>query len=155
MRWFRGREGSRTQQQSSPAHGTNADKTNAPLAGSPAGGSPAGTPSTAGSQAAGSSSTGTSQAGVRRLHMVYRGEVQGVGFRWNALHVANNLDLTGWVRNEWDGSVTMELQGPDDRIARFFTEFHKQYQRFPISYVIDEKEDIPPVECEPDFRVRY
>ena len=145
MRWFRGREDSRTQQQSSPAHDTNADKTNMPLAGSPASGSPA----------AGTSSADASRAGVRRLHMVFRGEVQGVGFRWNALHVANNLDLTGWVRNEWDGSVTMELQGTDDRIARFFTDFNKQYQRYRIDYVIDEKDDIPLRDDEGDFQVVF
>ena len=30
----------------------------------------------------------------RRLHIVFRGEVQGVGFRWNALRVASDLGLT-------------------------------------------------------------
>lgn len=91
----------------------------------------------------------------RRLHIVFRGEVQGVGFRWNALHVASDLGLCGWVRNEWDGSVTMELQGSDGQIARFFTDFNRQYRRFRINYVIDEKEDIPLRDDEGGFQVLF
>ena len=91
----------------------------------------------------------------RRLHIVFRGEVQGVGFRWNALHVADALSLCGWVRNEWDGSVTMELQGSDDQIARFFTDFNKQSRHFPINSVIDEKEDIPLRDDEGGFQVLF
>lgn len=48
-----------------------------------------------------------------RLHIRYSGRVQGVGFRMTAGAVAESLNLTGWVRNEPDGSVSLELQGPD------------------------------------------
>jgi len=48
-----------------------------------------------------------------RLHIRYTGRVQGVGFRMTAQAVAESLNLTGWVRNEPDGSVTLEIQGPD------------------------------------------
>lgn len=92
---------------------------------------------------------------VRRVHMHFTGEVQGVGFRWNARTCATQLGLTGWVLNEWDGSVTMELQGTSEQIALFFTAFNKQYQRFPINYVIDEKEDIPPRDDEGAFEVVF
>ena len=46
------------------------------------------------------------------------GLVQGVGFRWRAQQAANLYGCTGWVRNEWDGSVTMELQGEEEQINR-------------------------------------
>ncbi len=39
------------------------------------------------------------------------GRVQGVGLRWRAAQAARLYDCTGWCRNEWDGSVTMEIQG--------------------------------------------
>lgn len=93
---------------------------------------------------------------VRRLHLVFRGEVQGVGFRWTSSRCANSVGCTGWVRNEPDWqTVTMELQGTQEQISTFFGAFAHAYARYPIEYVIDEKDDIPPVEGEPDFRVRY
>lgn len=46
-----------------------------------------------------------------RMRYVFYGNVQGVGFRYRAYHAAQSLGLTGWVRNEYDGSVAMEVQG--------------------------------------------
>lgn len=46
-----------------------------------------------------------------RMRYNFTGFVQGVGFRYRAYHAAGLLNLTGWVRNEYDGSVTMEVQG--------------------------------------------
>lgn len=48
-----------------------------------------------------------------RKHFVFYGRVQDVGFRYTAKHLARMMGLTGWVRNEWDGTVTMELQGSE------------------------------------------
>lgn len=42
--------------------------------------------------------------------------MQGVGFRWRALQAAYHFGCTGWCRNEWDGSVTMEIQGEAEQI---------------------------------------
>ena len=47
---------------------------------------------------------------IRRAY-IFTGRVQRVGFRDRALHGAVSLGLTGWVRNEADGSVSMEVQG--------------------------------------------
>ena len=48
-----------------------------------------------------------------RRHYVFHGDVQGVGFRWRAQQAAKLYGLTGWVRNDWEGTVTMELQGDE------------------------------------------
>ena len=53
-----------------------------------------------------------------RKRLVFRGRVQGVGFRWRARAAAHNAGATGWVRNNYDGSVTMELQGDEAQIDR-------------------------------------
>ena len=53
---------------------------------------------------------GQCRKGVRK-HIVFHGRDQGVGFRYTAKYLAQSLELTGWVRNEWDGTVTMEVQG--------------------------------------------
>lgn len=93
---------------------------------------------------------------VRRLKLRFTGQVQGVGFRWTARHVANELGLTGWVRNEPDGSVSMELQGRSADLAVFFTRFDREYANYPIRYIIDEKDDIVPHDGESGpFMVRF
>ena len=48
-----------------------------------------------------------------RKHIVFYGRVQGVGFRYTAKYLARSLGLTGWVRNDWEGTVTMEVQGSE------------------------------------------
>lgn len=53
-----------------------------------------------------------------RRHIVFYGWVQGVGFRYRARHAAQMYGCTDWCRNEWDGSVTMEIQGEEDNIDR-------------------------------------
>lgn len=57
-------------------------------------------------------------APLHRRRFRFYGTVQGVGFRWRARHAAEGLGLTGWVRNEYDGSVTLELQGGDGQLDR-------------------------------------
>lgn len=44
------------------------------------------------------------------------GRVQGVGFRFAAVRRAHELGVTGWVRNQDDGSVQALLQGRPDQI---------------------------------------
>ncbi len=51
-----------------------------------------------------------------RKHLTFWGWVQGVGFRYRAFHAACRVGATGWVCNNDDGSVTMEIQGTEDQI---------------------------------------
>lgn len=53
---------------------------------------------------------------VIRKRLVFSGFVQGVGFRWRARRAAEAVGATGWVRNDWSGTVTMEIQGTEDKI---------------------------------------
>ena len=53
-----------------------------------------------------------------RKHISFYGWVQGVGFRYRARHAAELYGCTGWVRNEWDDSVSMEIQGTEDAIDK-------------------------------------
>ena len=48
---------------------------------------------------------------IVRKHIVFYGRVQGVGFRYHSYYIANSLGLTGTVKNLYDGSVEMEVQG--------------------------------------------
>ena len=51
-----------------------------------------------------------------RKYIRFYGWVQGVGFRYRAKQAADLYGCTGWVKNEYDGSVTMEIQGSEDQI---------------------------------------
>ncbi len=53
---------------------------------------------------------------VIRKKISFTGAVQGVGFRYRAQYAANGCGVTGWVKNEWDGSVSMEAQGTERQI---------------------------------------
>lgn len=50
----------------------------------------------------------------------FSGHVQGVGFRYTALQVAREFEVTGYVKNLADGRVLVEAEGRADEVAAFF-----------------------------------
>lgn len=53
----------------------------------------------------------------RRMELSIHGRVQRVGFRHFTVTKANRLnDVTGWVKNERDGSVQLVAEGPPDQL---------------------------------------
>ena len=85
-----------------------------------------------------------------RKHFVFHGKVQGVGFRYTAKYLALSLGLTGWARNEWDGTVTMEVQGRETLINKLLVGLN-QNQFISIEW-IDTREI--PLEEEKAFSVK-
>lgn len=86
-----------------------------------------------------------------RKHFRFTGRVQGVGFRYRAKYAANGMCITGWVKNEWDGSVEMEVQGTEEAIDRMLIMINSGDY-----IVIDniESQEIPLLENESGFHVR-
>ena len=86
-----------------------------------------------------------------RKHYIFNGQVQGVGFRYRAVKIAETLGLTGWVRNLWDGTVEMEVQGTGADIRQMISMLREQ--RF---IVIDEicERTVPALKDENSFRIR-
>ncbi|MCI6756436.1 MAG: acylphosphatase [Lachnospiraceae bacterium] len=85
---------------------------------------------------------------VRRRIQFY-GRVQGVGFRWKATQLARRYDLTGWVRNNEDGSVTMEVQGEHMAIFVMLSQLKNDPY---IEVTRQEIKEIPIAEKEREFR---
>ena len=53
---------------------------------------------------------------LQRITVRYEGRVQGIGFRYTAVSLAQGLKLTGWVKNEFDGSVSVVAEGAEDQL---------------------------------------
>jgi len=53
---------------------------------------------------------------MRRVHVIVSGSVQGVGYRYTARMIADEIGVTGWVRNRRDGTVEAEVEGTPDQV---------------------------------------
>ena len=58
-------------------------------------------------------------------HIIVKGMVQGVGFRFYAIHEARSLNLCGFVRNCADGSVESEAEGPRELVEEYIKALHR------------------------------
>ncbi len=88
---------------------------------------------------------------IIRKYLKIRGSVQGVGFRYRAEHAAELIGVTGWVRNDPDGAVSMEVQGTEEQIDKVIMIINQG------TYIDIQSLDakmIPLAEDEYGFRVR-
>ncbi|MDX1520325.1 MAG: acylphosphatase [Anaerolineae bacterium] len=53
-----------------------------------------------------------------RAHVFISGRVQAVSFRWYTLQMAQELGLTGWVRNLMDGRVEAIFEGEETAVRQ-------------------------------------
>ena len=91
--------------------------------------------------------------GIIRKHVRFTGRVQGVNFRYTSSNYATKFGLTGWVRNDYDGSVEMEVQGTPELINQLF-ETMKNVSSYIVIDNIEQK-TIPVVQDEKEFNIRY
>lgn len=86
-----------------------------------------------------------------RQHLKFHGHVTGVGFRYRAKYAAQSLGLTGWVENNWDETVEMEVQGTEEDIGKMIRIIN---QGSFVHIAGIERKTIPVEESERSFRVR-
>lgn len=88
---------------------------------------------------------------IIRESLRFKGMVQGVGFRYRALHAAEQVGVTGWVKNNFDDSVLMEIQGTKEQIERVLM----LIRQGKYIYIDDIEAKVIPVEDdERYFRIR-
>ena len=93
----------------------------------------------------------TKRKAVRKYIRFY-GQVQAVGFRWTARQAAKLYGVTGWVRNEYDDSVSMEIQGTERQIDDVIAAIDRG------TYIVIDRMEVKKLETveeERGFRVRY
>jgi acylphosphatase len=83
--------------------------------------------------------------------VIYSGQVQGVGFRATALHLARPYAVAGEVRNLPDGTVELIAEGPANEVAAFLDDLRRTTGQY-----VDRSEitDVPP-ENRQGFHIRY
>ncbi|MBQ5564464.1 MAG: acylphosphatase [Clostridia bacterium] len=81
-----------------------------------------------------------------RQRIVFHGWVQGVGFRYWARHAADMHGATGWVRNDPDDTVTMEIQGTESQIDQVILAIERG------TYIKIENMDSKTIPLKPDER---
>jgi len=85
-------------------------------------------------------------------HVIFEGRVQGVGFRFTALRIANRYGLTGWVRNVPDGTVEMLAQGGTEDVNHCLQDIQESFEGYITqTRTRDSSEDTKYV----NFRITY
>lgn len=56
---------------------------------------------------------------MKNIRIKIEGRVQGVFFRGSTKKTADKLNLKGFVKNKYDGSVLIEVQGKEDKLNEF------------------------------------
>jgi acylphosphatase len=88
-----------------------------------------------------------------RAHLLIRGRVQGVGFRWFVTDIATAFGLTGWTKNLVDGRVETIFEG-ERKVIEAAIERCANGPRSAIVSGIDVDWDEHPEDLT-DFGIRY
>ena len=78
-----------------------------------------------------------------KMHAIFKGKVQGVGFRYTTCLLAKTLNLTGTVSNLSDGSVEVFAYGPKDSLEKLVKKlqekaFSEYIQAVSVDFFITE-----------------
>lgn len=66
-------------------------------------------------------------AKMQEMHVIATGKVQGIGFRAKVKKLADDLKLTGYVRNLSNGDVEIRIQGAPDKLNRLLEQIKKTF----------------------------
>lgn len=93
----------------------------------------------------------STESSILARRYLVRGRVQGVGFRWFVEREAVLLGISGWVRNNHDGSVEVLAQGTRDQLFGL----HSRLREGPRAARVDavEVSDATPAPGISSFRI--
>lgn len=90
--------------------------------------------------------------GTIRKEFYFEGNVQNIGFRFEVQSHAMPLGITGYAKNNDDGSVTAQLQGKPNDIHKVILDL-QNIDRIQIDFISEK--DIPLDYYENDFYILY
>ena len=94
--------------------------------------------------------TTDTESGLVRREVVFSGRVQGVFFRATAQRAASAYAVTGWVRNEPDGTVRLQIQGAPSEIDAALADLRAAKAR---NIEHEDTRELDPDRAETGFRI--
>jgi acylphosphatase len=64
---------------------------------------------------------------IQQVHVYYSGRMQGIGFRYSCLQMAQELGVKGWVRNLWDGRVEVTAEAEEDALKDLLARLDERF----------------------------
>lgn len=89
---------------------------------------------------------------MNTVHMIVKGKVQGVGFRYYTYITAKKCDIKGSVRNLENGDVEIFAQGKSEDLGCFKKLIHKGSPFSEVERVIEEEVEMVPYKS---FDLKY
>ncbi|TWT50344.1 Acylphosphatase [Rubripirellula amarantea] len=89
---------------------------------------------------------------VKRMVVRYRGNVQGVGFRMTAVAQSRGLAVHGFVMNEPNGDVLMDVEGSQEDLDTLIQRIKIQMEDRIDDAIIDQRD---PLNRSDGFTIRY
>ncbi len=87
-----------------------------------------------------------------QAHVIFKGHVQGVGFRFTVQRIARNLGVCGWVKNLFDNDVEVVAEAEQLVVDTFLEKIRDSFSR----YIVDEQIQISqPVQRLNNFEIRF
>ncbi len=69
----------------------------------------------------------------KQIHVHYAGQVQGVGFRFTVENAANELGITGWVKNSAGGGVQIVAEGEEEALKELLFKVNLVFSRYIVN----------------------
>ena len=73
----------------------------------------------------------------KRIHAYFSGKVQGVGFRFTVLRIAEDLKICGWVKNSVNLRVEILAEAEEGDLREFLTQIQEHFTRHILDVDLD------------------
>jgi acylphosphatase len=75
------------------------------------------------------------------VHLLIKGDVQGVFYRATAKEIADKLGVTGWIKNTREGNVEAMVTGNEESVQKFINWCRRGPPKAEVADVIVTKKE--------------